>query len=354
MKVAIVHDWLNGMRGGEKVLEALLELWPDAPIFTLFHERGKVSRAIESHPIVTSSLDRIPGIYTHYRNLLPLYPAAITSLDVGTVDLVISSSHSAAKGIRTGSARHICYCHTPMRYAWDAVGDYATDIPKRIGLAAFGPRLRRWDKATAQHVDDFIANSNFVAARIQSCYGRHATLIPPPVDTTFFCPPRQPEDFFLSAGALVPYKRVDLAVEAFNRSGHRLIVAGEGPERKRLMRKAHANIEFTGWVSNRELRDLYRRARALIFPGREDFGIVPVEARSCGCPVIAFSDGGVGELLKDGINSILFEEQSIPDLQAAIDRFETLEWLEGSVRQGTSRFSRESFKSRIKNFVESR
>ena len=354
MKVAIVHDWLNGMRGGEKVLEALLELWPDAPIFTLFHQRGKVSPAIESHRIVTSSLDRIPGIYKHYRNLLPLYPSAIRSLQVGPVDLVISSSHSAAKGVRTGTAKHICYCHTPMRYAWDAAGDYATDIPRRIGLAVFGRRLRRWDQSTARNVDHFISNSRFVAARIHSYYGRRATLISPPVDTTFYCPPRQPENFFLSAGALVPYKRVDLTVEAFNRSGQRLVIAGEGPERKRLSRKARSNIEFKGWVSNWELRDLYRRARALIFPGREDFGIVPVEARSCGCPVIAFSGGGASELLEDGVNSILFEKQSISDLQAAIDRFLTLEWSENLVRQGTSRFSRESFKSRINEFVQAR
>ncbi len=354
MKVAIVHDWLNGMRGGEKVLEALLELWPDAPIFTLFHQRGKVSRAIESHRITTSALDRIPGIYKHYRSLLPLYPSAIASLDVGSVDLVISSSHSAAKGVRTGGAKHICYCHTPMRYVWDAAADYATDLPKRIGLAAFGPRLRRWDQSTAKHVDHFIANSRFVAARIQSYYGRHSTLISPPVDTTFFCPPRVPEDFFLSAGALVPYKRVDLAVEAFNRSGRRLLIVGEGPERKRLMRKARSNIEFKTCVSNQELRDLYRRARALIFPGREDFGIVPVEARCCGCPVIVFSGGGVSEGLEDGVNSILFEKQSIPALLAAIDRFDTIEWSEISIRKGTSRFSRESFKSRIKEFVKAR
>ena len=157
MKVAIVHDWLNGMRGGEKVLEALLELWPDAPIFTLFHQRGKVSPAIESHRIVTSSLDRIPGIYKHYRNLLPLYPSAIRSLEVGSVDLVISSSHSAAKGVRTGNAKHICYCHTPMRYVWDAAGDYTTDLPKRIGLAVFGRRLRQWDQSDRLN---YIENEN--------------------------------------------------------------------------------------------------------------------------------------------------------------------------------------------------
>ncbi len=239
-----------------------------------------------------------------------------------------------------------------MRYVWDAAADYATDIPKRMGLAAFGPRLRRWDRATAADVDQFIANSSFVAARIQSYYGRSATLIPPPVDTVFFSPPRRPENFFLSAGALVPYKRVDLTVEAFNRSGRRLVIVGEGPEMKRLRRQARSNIEFKGWVSNEKLRDLYRRARALIFPGCEDFGIVPVEARSCGCPVIAFRGGGAMDLLEDGVNSILFEKQSIPDLQSAIDRFDTVEWLESSVRQETSRLSRESFKSRIREFVE--
>ena len=292
MKVAIVHDWLNGMRGGEKVLEALLELWPDASIFTLFHERGKVSETIESRRIVTSPLNRIPGIYKHYRNLLPLFPSAVRSLQLGTPELVISSSHSVAKSVQTGNATHICYCHTPMRYVWDTSGDYARGIGGRIGLGLFGHWLRQWDRSTAADVDHFIANSRFVANRIRSYYGREATLIYPPVDTTFFSPPRKPETFYLCAGALVPYKRIDLAIDAFNSSGQPLTVVGEGPERKRLTKHAGPNIEFKGWVSDLELRNLYRRARALIFPGREDFGIVPVEARSCGCPVIAFRGGG--------------------------------------------------------------
>ena len=354
MKVAIAHDWLNGMRGGEKVLEALLEIWPDATIYTLFHEQGKVSLAIENRPIVVSWLDRVPGIYRYYRNLLPLFPAAVDSLDVGDADLVISSSHAVAKGIRSGNALHICYCHTPMRYIWDGRPDYLPGAAQRAALAVFGSRLRRWDRATASRVDHFIANSRFVGNRIQSYYDRASTMISPPVDTDFYTGARNGEDFFLSVGALVPYKKVDLTVGAFNQTEKLLVVVGDGPERARLARRARSNIEFRGWVANDELRKLYLSAKALVFPGREDFGIVPVEARSCGCPVIAYSEGGAAESIEDGQNGLLFEGQSVLDLTQAIERFDTIRLSEQAIRSGTAAFSRERFRSEIEEFVRAR
>ena len=356
MKVAITHDWLNGMRGGEKVLEVLLEIWPEATIYTLFHERGRVSPAIESHPIVVSWLDRIPGIYRHYRNLLPLFPAAIASLDVGNADLVISSSHAVAKGVRSGDSLHICYCHTPMRYIWDSGDDYSPGPIQRAALGLFRSRLRAWDRETAAGVDQFIANSRFVGKRIQSCYGRTSTRISPPVDTQFYSGSRTTDAgrFFLSVGALVPYKKVDLAITSFNQSGKPLVVVGDGPERARLTRLAGPNIQIRGWVGNSELRQLYLRARALVFPCREDFGIAPVEARSCGCPVIAYAAGGASESIEDGKNGLLFGHQSVSALTEAIERFDTVRWSEQAIRSGTSTFSRERFRSEIEDYVASR
>ncbi len=215
MKVAIAHDWLTGMRGGERVLESLLEVWPDATVYTLFHDRGKVSRTIEDRLIVVSPLDRVPGIYRHYRNLLPLFPAAIGALEVGRCDLVISSSHAVAKGIRAPGATHISYCHTPMRYIWDAESDYAPTRLQRVGLSLFRKRLREWDRRSAARVDHFIANSKFIADRIQSYYGRSSTIIHPPVDTDFFCPPpesRQTSSFrsapsLDTRGSILPWTR---------------------------------------------------------------------------------------------------------------------------------------------------
>ena len=352
MKVAIVHDWLNGMRGGENVLEALIEIWPEASIFTLFYDPRRVSPAIRSRPISVSYLNRIPGIRRNYRYFLGLFPRAIESLNLGNPDLVISSSHAVAKGVRPGSALHICYCHTPMRYIWDALEDYNPGILQRAGLSMIRRRLRAWDRDTSQFVHHFIANSRFVADRIQSCYGREATLIHPPVDTVTFTPPRQEEDFFLWVGALVAYKKPELAIDAFNGTHRRLVIAGSGPEEKRLMGMAGPNIEFSGWLSPNGVRNLYRRARAVIFPGKEDFGIVPIEARACGCPVIAYNAGGAPETLQDGINSILFSTQTVRDLRHALERFDNIEWSESSVRKGTELFSRERFKSEMESFVE--
>ena len=253
-----------------------------------------------------------------------------------------------AKGIRPQDAPHICYCHTPMRYIWNAGEDYRPGIVRRTGLSVARPWLRRWDRSSSRRVDHFIANSAFVADQIETCYGRSATVVHPPVDTEFFAPPRQTEDFYLSAGALVAYKRVDLTVEAFNRNGRRLVVVGDGPERRRLMRQARPNIEFKGWISTESLRNLYRQARALIFPGREDFGIVPIEARCCGCPVIALNQGGAAKRSKTVSMPCSSQLPPSPNLLDAIDRFERFRMDRAQVRNGTHRFSRERFKSESK------
>ncbi len=356
MRVAVIHDWLNGMRGGEKVLEALLDLYPSATVYTLFHERGKVSPLIESHPIVTSWLDRLPAIYRYYRNLLPLFPSAVESWDLRGFDLVISSSHAAAKGVRPSGALHVCYCHTPMRYIWDAEDDYTLSPWHHAGLGLVRGRLQRWDCEAAGRVDQFIANSRFVRERIRKYYGRDAEVIYPPIDTHFFTPSSSLErdDFFLAVGALVAYKRIDLVVQAFNTLNRRLIIAGAGPELKKLRGMAKSNIDFIGWVSDEKLRRLYQTAKGLVFPAREDFGMVAVEAQACGCPVIAFSAGGSLETVEDGLNGILFAEQSADDLVRAIRRFEMMSWPEGRIRHQVEMFSREAFKTGIRKVIDER
>ena len=356
MRVAIVHDWLNGMRGGEKVLEMLLELFPDATIYTLLHERGKVSQTIESHRIVTSWLDSIPGVYAHYRNLLPLFPGAIESFDLSSFDLIVSSSHSVAKGVRPGKALHICYCHTPMRYVWDAEDDYNFNAVRHLALRVIRTRLQRWDCEAAHRVHHFLANSQFVRERIQTYYGREATVIYPPVDTDFFQPAIETgrEDFYLAAGALVPYKRFDLIVEAFKHLRRRLIIAGHGSELQKLRKMAPSNVEVRGRVADEELRRLYQGAKAMVVAAREDFGIVAAEAQSCGCPVIAFGAGGSPEIVQDGINGLLFAEQHADDIVRAVLRSEPMTWPIEQVRQKVERFSRENFKTQIRSFIADR
>jgi glycosyltransferase involved in cell wall biosynthesis len=350
--VTIAHDWLNGMRGGERVLEAMLEIWPHAPIVTLFYEPDKVSESIRKRRVSTSFLDRIPGAHRYYRHLLPLFPRAIESLDVGGADLVISSSHAVAKGIRPRGAVHVCYCHTPMRYIWDADRDYELRMPERIGLGAIGPRLRSWDRRTANGVDRFVANSRFVARRIRSYYGRPADVVYPPVDIERFRLPRRPEDFYLWVGALVRYKKPRLAIEAVNESGRRLVVVGDGPERRSLERAAGSGVRFLGRVGDEELASLYSRARGLIFPAKEDFGIVAVEAAAAGCPSVAFNGGGAIEALEQDVNAVLFETQTPEDLRRALDRFEGVEWSESTVRSSATRFTRERFKHDFRQVVD--
>jgi glycosyltransferase involved in cell wall biosynthesis len=348
MKVALVHDWLTGMRGGEKMLEVLCDLYPDADIHTLFHTRGSVSPAIERHRIRTSFLQRLPLASTQYRRYLPLFPFAIEQFDLDAYDLVISSSHCAAKGaMAPGRARHICYCHSPMRYAWDQFEAYFG--PARVGSAAsrwfYRPllaRLARWDASTASRVDRFVANSAHVAARIRRYYNRDATIVHPPVDTVFYHPAAvSPEGHFLIVSAFVPYKRIELAIEACRRAGVRLRIVGDGPDRRRLEHIAGPEVAFLGRLTDEEVRDEYRRASAVILPGEEDFGIVPVEAQACGRPVVALGLGGAIETVIDGETGVLFREPTVESLTAALARVVTIPFDSQRIRVHAEQFARD-------------
>ncbi len=348
MRVAIVHDWLTGMRGGEKVLEVLCELYPMADILTLFHLRGSVSPAIEAHRIETSFIQRLPYVASHYRRYLPLFPTAIEQFDLDPYDLVISSSHCVAKSVvPAGRSRHLSYCHSPMRYAWDQFDAYFG--PERVGATAsrwlYRPvmaRLARWDAATAHRVHRFVANSRYVAGRIGRYYNRKATIVYPPVDTTFYHPDgTAPGGHLLVVSALVPYKRLDLAVAACRQAGMPLRIIGDGPDRDRLQTFAGPAVQFLGRCSNEEIRDEYRGALAVLLPGEEDFGIVPVEAQACGRPVVALGRGGALETVIDGETGIFFEEPVADSLVEALERLRTMRFDGDRIRRHAEQFSRE-------------
>ena len=329
LRVALVHDWLTGMRGGEKCLEVLCRAFPDATLYTLIHRRGATSPAIEAMDIRPSPLQRIPGVARHYRHLLPAMPLAARAWKPRGVDLVVSLSHCVAKAVRPpAGVPHVCYCFTPMRYAWQGRDAYLqswADRPVRRAVAgAMLDRLRAWDRATAARVDHFVAISETVAARVAACYGRPSRVIRPPVDAEFYAPapgPADREDAYLCVSALVPYKRIDQAIAACTASGRRLVVIGEGPERARLQRLAGPTVRFLGWQPDEVIRAHYRRCRALLFPGEEDFGIVPIEALACGTPVIALGRGGVAETVDDRVGRT-YPDPTAEGLRAALDAWE--------------------------------
>jgi len=379
MKVALVHDWLTGMRGGEKCLEVFCRLFPDADIFTLVHKAGSVSPTIENHRIHTSFLQSFPYIGRTYRYYLPLMPFAIRKLDLSGYDFILSSSHAVAKGIRVpeGSS-HICFCHTPMRYLWDRYADYFgrhnSGLLTSWTMRLLAPALRLWDVRSNSAVDCFIANSHYVQKRIEQYYDRSSTVIHPPVDDKFYAPMNvEKGDFFLIVSALSPYKRVDLAVEAFNELGYPLVVVGEGPLEQKLSQSAGSNIRFTGWLSDAEVRLHYARCRALIFCGEEDFGITPLEAQAMGRPVVAYGRGGVLETIlpdrsswtpETGIalekttrpTGVFFHRQSADSLVSAVKKFETLEnrFEPAWIRRHAIQFGLENFSKRVRLFIEER
>ena len=359
MNTALVHDWLTGMRGGERVLESLCEIYPEADLFTLYHRRGSVSARIEQHPITTSFVQRLPLAGTYYRHYLPLFPMAVERFDLQAYDLVISSSHCAAKAvIPSGRARHLCYCHSPMRYAWDQFDAYFG--PARVGRLAsrlaYRPvlaRLARWDASTATRVHRFVANSRHVAGRIRRYYNRKATIVHPPVDTVFFHPADVPlGNHFLIVSALVPYKRIDLAIAACERTGATLRIVGDGPDRARLEAQAGPTVEFLGRLGDEGVREEYRRALAVILPGEEDFGIVPVEAQACGRPVVALGRGGVLDTVVDGENGVLFAEPDARSLAGALERVTRESFDSAAISHAAQRFSREQHVQRMRGILD--
>lgn len=346
--MALAHDWLTGMRGGEKCLELLCAGFPRAPLHALLHKPGAVSAVIESREIRTSFLQRVPRIAAHYRYWLPLFPLAVRGFPPVEADLLISTSHCVAKALRVKRpGKHLCYCFTPMRYAWTLQDEYfgARSVKKQLSRPLLAA-LRDWDRRVSDRVDRFIGISRHVCDRIRRFYGRDADLVYPPVDTDFYTPGAPGErsaGFDLIVSALVPYKRVDLAVRAYARTGHPLKIVGSGTETAALRAASKPNIEFLGWRSNEEIRDLYRRCRLLVFPGEEDFGIVPLEAQACGAPVVALARGGALETIIPDETGVFFVDQTEDALLAAVSRGADRAWDASAIRRNAERFSAQAY-----------
>jgi len=358
LNVALIHDWLNQMGGAENVLERLVELFPEAPIYTSMYGPSLMPPAYRSWDIRTSFMQRLPGVTLHHRVYLPLYPLAFSSFNLRGYDLVLSNKSGFCHGVRTAPGTlHICYCLTPTRFLWmyesyrerEGIGALA-DVALRPLLAL----LRRWDYAMAQRVDHFIAISTAVQERIRRFYGRESVIIHPPVDTERYTPSNEPpEDYFLVVGRLIPYKRIDLAVRAFTQLGLPLVVVGDGRDRAKLEAMAGPNVTFRGRLPHgRELLTLYRRCRAFIFPGLEDFGIAPVEAQATGRPVIAYAAGGALDTVQEGITGTFFHEQTPEALAAVVQDFDPADYDPAACRANAERFSVGEFERKLLNFIE--
>lgn len=355
-RVALVHDWLTGMRGGEYVLEAMAEILPGAELFTLLHVPGTIHGPLSQLPLHTSALQRMPGSANYYRHYLPLLPAFAATLDVRDFDLVVSSTHCVAKGVRKGpKAVHVSYVHAPMRYMWDRFDDYfgagKTSTPVRLAARLCRPFLQSWDKRVSQadNVDRLIANSAFIARQVERNYDRPASVIHPFANVDRFTAARAPGAHYLMVGAFAPNKRVDIAIEAFNALGLPLKIVGKGQEEARLRRMAGPTIEFLGTADNHAIAELYATARAFIFPGIEDFGITPLEAMAAGCPVVAYAEGGALETVVDGVTGVYFHEQTAQALAEAVRQLEagTVVLQEDSIRSHARRFSKRRFQSEL-------
>ena len=345
MKTAIIHYWLVSMRGGEKVIETLLEMFPQADIFTHVYNPKAVSSLIREKRVITSRINRLPFAKKLYQLYMPLMPDALMDFNLQDYDLVISSESGPAKGIVPNpNAFHICYCHSPMRYLWDMYHDYfkKTNILTRIFMKRLIPKLRLWDVMSSNMVDCFIANSNYVAKRVKRYYNRDSVIIFPPVDTEkYLAVQRKPFDYYLFFGQLTGYKRADIAIEACIKSGRKLVIAGAGASKKEIKKYSKSSlITFKGRVSDNEILELFAGAKALLFPGIEDFGIIPVEANAAGCPVIAYRDGGALDSIKENVTGIFFNEQTPDSLISAMDYFEN----------EMKTFNREDFNEHVKQF----
>lgn len=382
LRVALIHDWLTGMRGGEKVLEAIADLFPTAPIYTLFHFRGSVSAKLEAHPIHTSYLQSRwtrPFLRKHYRHLLPFFPTAIEDFDLTGYDLIISTSHCVAKGVLPGpDALHFCYCHSPMRYAWDQEHQY---FPERKGpIARFRSfrisQLRLWDVASCPRVDHFWANSSFVARRIQRFYGRRAEVVHPPVDIRAFksdaavgaekegrshdtgtytiADGKTEGEYALAVSALVPYKKLDLAIQACELAGLELRIVGTGPELSSLGKISKGRTRLLGRVDDEQLQRLYQRASFFVQPGIEDFGIAAVEALAAGTPVVAQGRGGVLDIVQDGVHGVLFEGSNPNQIAAAIDKSLKIRFNPLELESRAAQFSSERFAQKLEASIGNR
>ncbi|WP_407309883.1 glycosyltransferase [Pseudomonas sp. nanlin1] len=360
MKVAIIHYWWLSNRGGEAVCSALVELYPHADLFIHVCNEDVVRQALPASftgKIHNTFISRLPGAKKHYQKYLPFMPMALEQLDLSAYDLVLSSESGPAKGVVTRpDALHICYCHSPMRYVWDMYHDYLAGAGRLIRtlFPMVAHWLRVWDRLSADRVDHFIANSGFVAARIRKFYRRDAEVIYPPVNTTEFDPTQERGDFYLCLGQLVAYKRADLAVEAFNQLGLPLVVVGEGELFERLKTLAKPNVTLMGRQPFPVIKDLLQRCRGLIFPGMEDFGIVPVEAMAAGAPVIAYAKGGALETVIHGQTGVLFNEQSVEALIAAVRRVEDREFdfPAATMRAHAAGFDKAIFKQKVQAFID--
>ena len=358
MKIILLHDWLVGFRGGERILEAFCEIFPQAPIYCLFYKKGSTSEIIENRKIIPSFLQKLPSINRHYRKILPLFPLAVQTLKLEKADLVLSSSHCVIKGVKKPlNSRHICFTHSPMRYLYDQYEVYLNNAPlhERIGMRMLKNYLIKWDLQSNQNVDHFVANSYFVKQRITNIYKRNASVIHPFVDWADFVstqkdPPLK-EDFYLVVGAFAPNKRVDIAIEVFNKTKKHLKIIGKGQQEKKLRRLADKNIEFLGQVSRKTLINYLAKAKALIFPGVEDFGIVPLEALAAGTPVIAYKKGGVLETL-DEDTAQFFLNPTTEDLKDAVTAFEKRSFDKKLLFAQAEQFSKEKFKKEIKRTID--
>jgi glycosyltransferase involved in cell wall biosynthesis len=357
MKVAIIHYWLVGMRGGEKVVEALCEMYPQADIFTHVYVPEMVSDRIRQHRIIPTFINALPRAARMYKTYLPLMPLALEQLDLRGYDLVISSESGPSKGIIPPSdALHVCYCHTPMRYIWNMYHDYRSGAGRltRLMMPPLSHYLRMWDVTSAARVDSFVANSTTVARRIRRYYGVDSTVIHPPVDTSAFSvvPPAELDDYYLMAGELVSYKRPDLAVRAFNDMKLKLVVIGGGEMLDELRRIAGPTVTIMGSQPFEILKQHYARCRALIFPGEEDFGMVPVEAMASGRPVVAFGRGGATETVADGISGVFFAEQTVEAISAAVRRLASLDIDPAKITTHADQFGREQFFRKMRAHID--
>ncbi|MCB1107757.1 MAG: glycosyltransferase family 4 protein [Chlamydiia bacterium] len=358
MKVALVHDWLTTVGGAEKVLKALTETFP-AELFTLVKDLKRLEGTpFEKMDIKTSFIQKLPRAKKNYRSYLPLFPMAIEQFDLSDYDLVISSSHSIAKGVLTHADQlHICYCHTPMRYAWDLYQQYLRESKLKSGIKGvfakfFLHYLRMWDTHSSSRVDAYVANSHYVARRIQKLYEKEACVVYPPIDTDYFSLCTEKEDYYLTASRMVPYKKIDLIVEAFGKMpDKKLVVVGDGPEMGKVKEKGSKNIEILGYQDDATLRSLLQKAKGFVFAALEDFGILPVEAQSSGTPVIAYGRGGALETVLENQTGVFFKEQTVSSLIQAVEAFEQKRFDPYQIRRHAESFGEAIFKERFQNLV---